>query len=50
MRTGGMSNQSLYKRLLANRKDYQAMKKNKIPFPWLVAFLKPVRKIPQFSI
>lgn len=50
MRTGGISNQSLYKRLLANRQDYLAMKKNKIPFPWVVAFLKPVRKIPQFSI
>ena len=49
MRTGGMSNQSLYKRLLANRKDYQAMKKNNIPLAWLVAIFKPLRKIPQFK-
>ena len=50
MRTGGISNQSLSKRLLANQNDFKSMVKNNIPFPLLVAILKPLRKIPQFKL
>ncbi len=49
MRTGGMSNVSLYKRLRANRRDYLAMKRNRIPFPWIVSLLKPLIKLHQFK-
>ncbi len=48
MRIGGMSNNSLKSRLRANRRDYLAMKKNKIPFPFFVSILKPLRKLPQY--
>ncbi len=48
MRTGGASNSSVYKRLRANRRDYLAMKKNNIPFAFVVSILKPLSKIPQF--
>jgi len=48
MRTGGASNESLASRLRANRRDYLAMKKNKIPFPLIVSILKPLIKMPQF--
>ena len=48
MRTGGASNSSIYKRLRANRRDYLAMKRNNIPFAFLVSILKPIIKIPQF--
>ncbi|HNP53938.1 MAG TPA: glycosyltransferase family 2 protein [Ferruginibacter sp.] len=48
MRLGGQSNSSLYKRLRANRRDYLAMKKNKIPFAFFVSILKPLSKIHQF--
>jgi len=49
MRKGGASNSSLYRRLRANRRDYLAMKKNMIPFPFVVSLLKPVRKLPQYK-
>jgi glycosyltransferase len=49
MRAGGASNGSLKSRLRANRRDYLAMKFNKIPFPLLVSVLKPLIKIPQFK-
>lgn len=49
MRTGGMSNVSLYKRLRANRRDYLAMKRNRIPFPFFVSLLKPLIKLHQFK-
>lgn len=49
MRNGGASNRSLYGRLRANRRDYLAMKKNRIPFAFLVSILKPLIKIPQFK-
>jgi len=49
MRNGGASNSSLYSRLRANRRDYLAMKNNKIPFPLVGSLLKPIRKLPQFS-
>ena len=49
MRNGGASNKSLYRRLRANRRDYLAMKKNRIPFAFLVSILKPLIKIPQYK-
>lgn len=49
MRKGGASNSSLYRRLRANRRDYLAMKKNRIPFPFFVSLLKPLRKLPQYK-
>ena len=48
MRAGGMSNSSVEARLKANQADLEAMKLNGIKYPKLAAFLKPVRKIPQF--
>lgn len=48
MRAGGASNESFYGRLRANRRDYLAMKNNKIPFPLIVSILKPLSKMPQF--
>lgn len=48
MRKGGMSNGGLQKRLRANRRDYLALKRNQIPFPFLASLIKPIRKIPQF--
>lgn len=49
MRLGGMSNGNLKSRFRANRRDFLAMKKNKIPFSFLVSILKPVIKLPQFN-
>ena len=49
MRNGGASNRSIYRRLRANRRDYLAMKKNRIPFAFLVSILKPLIKIPQYK-
>ena len=48
MRNGGMSNASLKKRLRANRRDYLALKRNGVPFPFFASFIKPLRKLPQF--
>lgn len=49
MRSGGMSNGSISRRLRANRRDYLAMKKNKVPFAMFISILKPLRKIHQFK-
>lgn len=49
MRSGGLSNVTLKSRIRANRRDFLAMKKNKIPFSFLVSILKPLIKIPQFK-
>lgn len=49
MRNGGISNGNIYRRLRANRRDYLAMKKNNIPFPFIVSILKPLSKLPQYS-
>ena len=49
MRNGGVSNSNIYRRLRANRRDYLAMKINKIPFAFLVSILKPLIKIPQYK-
>ncbi len=48
MRIGGQSNSSIGNRFRANRRDYLAMKKNNIPFPFLVSLLKPLSKVHQF--
>ena len=48
MRTGGISNESLKCRLRANRRDYLAMRRNHIPFSFVVSVLKPLRKLHQF--
>jgi len=49
MRSGGLSNITLKSRFRANRRDYLAMKKNRIPFSFIVSILKPLQKIPQFN-
>ena len=48
MRFGGASNKSIHARLRANRRDYLAMKKNKIPLPFIVSVLKPTIKLHQY--
>ena len=48
MRVGGISNKSLGNRWKANLEDRLAMKQNGVPFPLLVAILKPLRKLNQF--
>lgn len=48
MRVGGLSNKSLNNRIKANREDQTAMKENGIAIPWLVAMLKPLRKVSQY--
>lgn len=48
MRTGGASNGNLYRRLRANRRDYLAMRKNEIPFPFIASVLKPLIKLHQY--
>ncbi len=35
-------------RIRANRRDYLAMRKNKVPMPLMASILKPVRKLPQY--
>ena len=50
MRVGGASNKNLKQRLRANRRDYLAMKRNKIPFAFIVSILKPLIKLHQFRI
>jgi len=49
MRRGGASNGNLWRRLRVNRRDYLAMKKNKIHLPLIVSWLKPIRKMPQYT-
>jgi glycosyltransferase involved in cell wall biosynthesis len=48
MRVGGTSNKSFKNRMIANREDYLALKKNGIPFPYFISIFKPFRKILQF--
>lgn len=48
MRKGGLSNNSLYRRLRANRRDYLAMKANGIPMPFIISILKPLSKLHQY--
>lgn len=49
MRVGGASSISLKQRLRANRRDYLAMKRNKIPLAFIASVLKPLLKIGQFK-
>ena len=49
MRCGGISNGNIVRRLRANRRDYLAMKKNKVPFATVVSLLKPVIKLHQYN-
>jgi glycosyltransferase len=49
MRSGGLSNITVKSRFRANRRDYLAMKKNRIPFSFIVSILKPLQKIPQYK-
>lgn len=49
MRNGGISNGNFKSRFRANRRDFLAMKKNKIPFPLIVSILKPLIKLPQYN-
>lgn len=49
MRLGGMSNGNIFRRLRANRRDYLAMKRNQIPFAFIVSIMKPFRKILQYK-
>ena len=49
MRAGGLSNENFKNRLRANRRDFLAMRKNKIPFSFFVSILKPLIKLPQFN-
>lgn len=49
MRSGGISNENFKSRLRANRRDFLAMRKNKIPFSFFVSILKPLIKLPQFN-
>jgi glycosyltransferase len=49
MRSGGMSNGNVLRRLRANRRDYLAMKKNRVPMPFVVSFLKPIIKLHQYT-
>ncbi len=48
MRKGGMSNCGWKRRLRANRRDYLALKRNEVPFPFFASLVKPIRKLPQF--
>jgi len=48
MRTGGASNRNLKNIFNKMREDLKALRKNKIPFPLWVLFLKNISKIPQF--
>jgi len=49
MRNGGISNENIKSRLRANRRDFLAMRRNKIPFSFFVSILKPLIKLPQFN-
>lgn len=48
MRTGGVSNQSLKNRWLANINDRKAWEINELTPKWYTLYLKPLRKIGQF--
>jgi glycosyltransferase len=48
MRVGGLSNQSFKNRWRANQEDRKAMRENGIPFPFLMAILKPLSKLGQY--
>ena len=48
MRLGGISNRGFKNMVHKSKEDYQAILKNKMPFPIWVLFIKIVSKIPQY--
>ncbi|MBC7919826.1 MAG: glycosyltransferase [Ferruginibacter sp.] len=50
MRTGGVSNQSLKSRLVANREDYLAWASNGLKPAFYTMWLKPLRKLYQYLV
>ncbi len=50
MSVGGISNKSLNNRLIANQEDKRAWSVNKLPMPFYLPFIKPLRKIFQYII
>jgi len=48
MRTGGVSNNSLWSRIAALVNDYKALKRNSLPYPLLVVMRKKLSKLSQF--
>jgi len=48
MRTGGISNRSIWHRLAANAEDRKAWKVNGLKMPFYTTILKPLRKVGQF--
>jgi len=48
MRIGGVSNRSIKNIIQKSKEDYRAIRKNNIPFPGWVLFLKNISKISQF--
>ncbi|MCB9282501.1 MAG: glycosyltransferase [Lewinellaceae bacterium] len=48
MRTGGVSNRNIWRRLAANAEDRQAWRVNGIKAPFYTTILKPLRKVGQF--
>jgi len=48
MRSGGMSNGSLYKQLHTLIHDWKALKENEIPYPIMALLVKRIRKIGQY--
>ncbi|MEY2949890.1 MAG: glycosyltransferase family 2 protein [Saprospiraceae bacterium] len=48
MRNGGLSNQTIKNRWLANKEDLKAWKLNNLPCPTLLRIFKPLRKLSQF--
>lgn len=48
MRVGGLSNHSFKNRWKANQEDRKAMSENGIPFPLLIAIVKPLSKLGQY--
>lgn len=48
MRTGGVSNRTLWRRLAANAEDREAWRVNGIKAPFYTTILKPLRKVGQF--
>ncbi|MBC7193709.1 glycosyltransferase family 2 protein [Marinobacter sp.] len=48
MRLGGASNGTLSGILRKSREDYSALRKNRIPYPWLALAWKNLSKLPQF--
>lgn len=50
MRTGGESNSSMFRRIIANRMDLKAWHVNGLkPYPWTILF-KPISKISQWLV